>query len=131
MPLLVSSGVGNLAGDVCRVVLQFQEALNRKDTAAMQRLLTPETVFENTYPPPDGGRYAGCEAVMAFWLEFFASSKEASFETEEIFGAAERCVLRWVYRWVGKDGTHGHLRGVDVFRLREGLIAEKLSYVKG
>ncbi len=131
MPLLMPSGVGDLAGNVCRVVLQFQEALNRKDTAAMQRLLTPDTVFENAYPPPDGSRHAGREAVMAFWLEFFEASEETSFETEEIFGAAERCVLRWVYRWVSKDGTRGQRRGVDVFRLREGLIAEKLSYVKG
>ena len=131
MPLLGSSGEGDLERAVCGVVLQFQEALNRKDTAAMQRLLTPDTIFENTYPPPDGSRYAGREAVMAFWVEFFQASKEVSFEPEEIFAAGERCVLRWVYRWVGKDGTHGHLRGVDVFRLREGLIAEKLSYVKG
>jgi len=131
MPLQGSSGEGDLGRAVCGVVLQFQEALNRKDIAAMQRLLTPDTIFENTYPPPDGSRYAGREAVMAFWVEFFEASKEVSFEPEEIFAAGERCVLRWVYRWVGKDGTHGHLRGVDVFRLREELIAEKLSYVKG
>jgi len=35
-----------------------------------------------------------------------------------------------VYSWV-KDGTRGHVRGVDVFRVRAGLVAEKLSYVKG
>ncbi len=28
------------------------------------------------------------------------------------------------------DGE-GHVRGVDVFRVRDGKVAEKLSYVKG
>jgi hypothetical protein len=35
-------------------------------------------------------------------------------------------VVRWRYAW-----GDGHVRGVDVFRVRGGLVAEKLSYVKG
>jgi hypothetical protein len=39
--------------------------------------------------------------------------------------------MRWTYSWVDPSGTPGHIRGVDVYRVRDGLIAEKLSYVKG
>ena len=39
--------------------------------------------------------------------------------------------VRWIYRWVDGDGKPGHVRGVDVFRVRDGKVAEKLSYVKG
>ncbi len=39
--------------------------------------------------------------------------------------------MRWTYRWTEADGNTGHIRGVDVYRLESGLIAEKLSYVKG
>ena len=42
-----------------------------------------------------------------------------------------RCVVRWRYEWVEKDGKPGHVRGVDVVRVRDGKVAEKLSYVKG
>jgi hypothetical protein len=28
-------------------------------------------------------------------------------------------------------GNAGHVRGVDAFRVRDGKVAEKLSYVKG
>ena len=35
-----------------------------------------------------------------------------------------------IYRWM-RDGQEGHVRGVDVFRVRDGKVAEKLSYVKG
>jgi hypothetical protein len=39
--------------------------------------------------------------------------------------------MRWRYSWVDSDGQPGHIRGVDLYTLRDGLIAEKLSYVKG
>jgi len=60
-----------------------------------------------------------------------AMADECVFETEEIFAAGDRCVLRWLYRWVDGAGKPGHIRGVDVFRVRDGKVAEKLSYVKG
>jgi hypothetical protein len=39
--------------------------------------------------------------------------------------------MRWTYHWTDPSGTPGHVRGVDLYRLEDGLIAEKLSYVKG
>jgi ketosteroid isomerase-like protein len=113
------------------VVQRFNDALNARDLDGMMQWLTPDTVFENTYPPPDGARYAGQAAVRAFWEEFFRGSSQAYFHIEEIFSLGERCVMRWTYHWTGQAGQAGHIRGVDVYRLRDGLIAEKLSYVKG
>jgi len=95
------------------------------------QLMTPDCVFENTFPPPDGGRYEGQAAVRAFWEEFFNNSSQARIEVEEIFALGERCVMRWRYDWVDANGQTGHIRGVDVYAIRDGLIAEKLSYVKG
>ncbi len=113
------------------VIRQFNEALNRRDVAAMMALLTADTIFENTYPAPDGTRYEGQASVRAFWTEFFTGAAQIELETEDIFAAGERGVMRWVYRWVDRDGQPGYVRGVDVYRVREGRIAEKLSYVKG
>ncbi len=56
--------------------------------------------------------------------------RSARFDTEDVFAAADRCVVQWVYHWV-RDGKPGHVRGVDLFRVRDGRVAEKLSYVKG
>ena len=114
-----------------QIVLAFNEALNTRDVEGMMRLLTEDTVFENTYPPPDGERFVGLEAVSSFWREFLRSSGSARIEPEEVFASGERVVLRWVYRWRDLEGEEGHIRGVDVYTLRGGLIAEKLSYVKG
>lgn len=113
------------------VVIRFNNALNRRDLEAMMRLMTEDCVFENTYPPPDGIPYEGQAAIRAFWEAFFRSSDQAQFDIEEIFGLENRCVMRWVYHWVDQAGQAGHIRGVDVYTLANGLIAEKLSYVKG
>jgi ketosteroid isomerase-like protein len=117
-------------GDALKVIERFNDAFGRHDVEGVMSAMTDDCVFEST-EPPDGGRYEGQTAVRAFWEEFFASSPGASFETEEAIGAGERVVVRWLYRWTGQDGTEGHVRGVDVFRVRDGKVAEKASYVKG
>jgi ketosteroid isomerase-like protein len=114
-----------------RVVLAFNEAFNRHDVAGMMLLMSEDCVFENTYPPPDGARYAGKEAVRRFWEEFFRQSPQAHIEIEELFGFGERCVMRWTYHWEDPAEGKGHVRGVDLFRVQGGVISEKLSYVKG
>jgi predicted SnoaL-like aldol condensation-catalyzing enzyme len=97
----------------------------------MMQLMSEDCVFENTDPAPDGTVYSGKEAVTRFWEDFFLESPKAHIEIEEIFGMGERCVMRWRYSWVDMAGVKGHVRGVDVFRVRGGLIREKYSYVKG
>ena len=116
---------------VIELVVRFNQALNRQEVDMMMRLMTEDCVFENTDPPPEGSRYEGQKAVRAFWEEFFRSSQEPGIEIEEIFAAGERCVMRWVYHWVDSQGAPGHIRGVDIYKIRETKIAEKLSYVKG
>ncbi len=117
--------------ETIRVVRAFNDALNARDLDAMLRLLAPDCVFENTAPAPDGTRYEGRAAVRLFWEDFFGSGREKRIEIEEIFAAGERCVMRWVYQWTNADGSEGHVRGVDVYTVWDGRIAEKLSYVKG
>jgi ketosteroid isomerase-like protein len=110
---------------------RFNDAFNRHDVDAVMAAMTADCVFEDTDPPPDGRRFEGAAAVRACWEQFFASSPHAVFEFEECFALGERAVVRWLYRWVDAAGAPGHVRGVDVFRVRDGLVAEKLSYVKG
>lgn len=114
-----------------QLVLDFNDALNARDVDTMMRLMTADCVFENTYPAPDGTRHAGQAAVRAFWEEFFAGSAASRIEPEEIFATGDRVVMRWVYRWTDEAGQAGHIRGIDLYTVRGGLIAEKLSYVKG
>jgi len=122
---------GAQTASTVEVINQFNAALNRHDVPAMMALMTEDCIFDNTYPPPDGDRFEGQEAVRGFWEEFFRSSPDAVFLSEEMIAHGDRCVLRWRYDWTSTGGSRGHVRGVDVFRVRDGKVAEKLAYVKG
>ncbi len=108
----------------------FNSAFNRHDVDAVMNVMTENCVFENTNPPPDGSRIEGAVAVREFWGKFFTANPDSHFEVEELFVAGDRCVVRWIYHKT-KEGKNWHLRGVDVFKVVNGKVAEKLSYVKG
>jgi predicted SnoaL-like aldol condensation-catalyzing enzyme len=114
-----------------RVVIAFNEAFNQHDVAGIMQLMSDDCVFENTSPAPDGTRYSGKEAVTQYWQDFFAQSPHAHIKVEELVGLGLRCIMRWRYDWVDEAGNAGHVRGVDIVRVQNGLIVEKLSYVKG
>ena len=114
-----------------RIVMDFNDAFNRHDVTGMMQLMSEDCVFENTDPAPDGTQYSGKDAVTQFWQDFFRESPQAHIDIEEIFGLGNRCIMRWKYSWVDSTGKPGHVRGVDIFRVTDGLISEKLSYVKG
>src|SRR5258705_2565283 len=109
---------------------RFNEAFNSHDADALARVLTDDTVFEDTSPPPDGRRIEGKAAVVDYWRAWFARNDGAVFEAEDVIVCDDRAVVLWVYRKV-RNGQPWHLRGVDVFTVRGGKVAAKLAYVKG
>jgi ketosteroid isomerase-like protein len=123
-----SDGVSQATGEA---IERFNEAFSRHDVSAVMAHMTEDCVFENTFPAPDGERFEGQEAVRRFWEDFFRSSPTATFQAEEMLTFGDRAVVRWLYTWTNADGSCGHVRGVDVLRVAEGKIAEKLAYVKG
>lgn len=113
------------AVDAEDAVDRFTRAFDGRDVDAVMAAMTPDCVFEDT-SPPDGVRHEGAAAVRRAWETLFAASPDGVFATEELIPAGDRVVVRWRYSWGG-----GHVRGIDVFTVRDGLVAEKLAYVKG
>ena len=113
------------------VIEQFNEAFNRHDIERFMALMTDDCRFEDTEPAPDGTAYQGQAAVRAYWQQFFASSPHARFEFEELLATGNHCTVCWTYHWTEANGKSGHVRGVDVFLVSDGKVAEKRSYVKG
>jgi len=111
--------------DALKVVEVFGAAWANHDLEAALALITDDCVFDATGPAPDGARAVGPDAIRAVWKPIF-DDQASRFEEEETIAAGDRVVQRWRYRWDG-----GNVRGVDVFRVRAGKVAEKLSYVKG
>lgn len=111
---------------VLAAVGRFNAAFARHDVEAVMAQVTDDCVFESTGPAPDGLRHEGRDAVAAAWRDLFAASPVMQFDVEELIGAGDRVIVRWTYDW-----GDGRVRGVDVMWVRDGKVAEKLSYVKG
>ncbi|HXW35047.1 MAG TPA: nuclear transport factor 2 family protein [Acidimicrobiales bacterium] len=111
--------------DPIEVVERFGAAWADHDLEATLRLVTEDCLFEATGPAPDGTSHIGPSEIRKAWKAIFEDTA-SRFVAEETFGAGDRVVQRWRYTWDG-----GHVRGVDIFKVRDGKIAEKRSYVKG
>lgn len=111
--------------DPIQVVEAFGAAWADHDLERALDLTTEDCVFDSTDPAPDGTRSVGREAIRKAWQPIFDDAS-ARFEAEETFAAGDRVVQLWRYVWDG-----GHVRGVDVLRVRDNKVAEKLAYVKG
>lgn len=110
------------------VMNRFGDAFANHDPSLLDGLLHEECVLENTGPAPDGSRHVGRGACLGFWAEI-ARNERLNFETEDMWLAGERAVGRWRLRW--GPGERDHVRGVNIMRLRDGLIVEALGYIKG
>ena len=73
----------------------------------------------------------GKEGLRAFWESVFHESPNAVVETESMIVCGDRCTALVRYVFDAERPEQGHVRAVDVIRVEEGKITEKLSYVKG
>jgi hypothetical protein len=114
-----------------RTVLTLNDAFNNHDVAGMMQLMSDKCIYENSQPALDRIRYVGREEVTIFWQNFFMEFPQSTRVIEEIFSISIRCVMRWKLEWVDAEGVKKKIRGVDLFQVKDDLISEELSYIKG
>ena len=112
-------------GDAATIVREFNAAWNDHDLAAALALTSDDCVFEATSPAPDGQRHVGHAAIGIAWKPIF-DDVTSRFTIEDSFTAGDHVVQRWRYDW-----SDGHVRGIDVFTVKDGKVTEKIAYVKG
>jgi ketosteroid isomerase-like protein len=110
------------------VIRRYNDAFQRHDPTLLPDLIAPDCIIENTTPAPDGARLVGKKACLDLWSRL-ATSPGMHFDLEEVFVTGDRAVIRWRLRW--GEGENDSVRGVNVMRVRDGLIVEALGYSKG
>ena len=110
--------------DPLAVALAFAAAWDAHDLETTLALVTDDCVFESARPGANGARVQGRDELRRVWGPSFVGSG-AAMEVEATFAAGDRVVQQW--RFV--DGER-EVRGVDLLRVRDGRICEKLGYVK-
>lgn len=83
--------------------------------------------MESVQPAPSGERVEGREACLAWWRAL-ADDRTTQFEPVEAFVTRERATIRWRYRF--GEGRTDWVEGVNVMRVRGGLITEAFGYGK-
>jgi hypothetical protein len=109
------------------VIDRFNRAFHDRDPDAIAPLVAEDCVIEAITPAPDGRRLQGRAAALANW-QGLARETHSHFDQEEVLVAGERAVIRW--RYVFGPGAGEALRGVNIMRLRDGLIVEAQGYAK-
>lgn len=116
------------ANSITTLMNRFNEAFLLHEPSLLSALVAEDCVIENTTPAPNGSRHVGRAACLALW-ESIAGNRDGWFEPEEIIPLGERAIIKWRYCW--GDGEQASVRGVNLMRMRDGLIVEALGYVKG
>jgi ketosteroid isomerase-like protein len=110
-----------------QVLRQFNDAFMRHDGSMLEPLIADDCVMESVEPAPNGTRYEGRDACLTFWQKL-ANSRDGAFTAEDIIGIEDRGIILWRYHF-GPERSQS-VRGVNVMRVRDGLIVEALGYVK-
>ena len=111
--------------ETSEIVRRFNQAFLEHEPALLKDLVGPDCVMESIQPAPNGTRYEGYDACLAFW-EALAADRAAWFDVEDTVTMGDRAIIWWRFNF----GDGGSLRGVNVIRVRDGRIVEALGYSK-
>ena len=114
-----------------RLIIAFNEALNKHDYPAMMKLLSNDCRFETAHPAPNGDTFSGKAQIIQYWKDFFQRSPHAFFKMEEVNTLGLRCIAPWTCNFQNDAEKESHIRGVNIFRVEHDLISDIRSYVKG
>lgn len=119
--------MNNPVSQTLHTLQRFNQAFVRHEDALLDDLVAEDCVMESVEPAPDGTRYVGRDACLAFWRKL-AADHGGAFSEEAIVAGDGHGVILWRYRF--GPGLAQSVRGVTVMRVREGLITEAHGYVK-
>jgi steroid delta-isomerase-like uncharacterized protein len=110
---------------------RFGAAWNAHDLDALLAMVTDDCVFETAAGAgAHGNRFIGKEALRGAFPMAWQTWPDARWEQATHFVCGERGVSEWTFVGTDRDGRRTEVRGVDVFELRDGLIARKDTYRK-
>jgi ketosteroid isomerase-like protein len=112
-----------MSDDVRALIERYNDAWNAHDVDAICSMHTPDMVFENHTV---GERAAG-DAVRGHIASIFANWPDIAFEGRRLYATPELAVCEWTAT-ATRDGERLSWPGVDVFPIRDGLIARKDVY---
>lgn len=118
--------------DVMDLMKRFGRAFNKADVDGILECVTDDFEWRLATGPnaPDGRIVAGRDAVRQALADRDAALGSVRFSEAEVAMAGERVLGTFRVTGSYADGAPLDVRGVDIYTLRDGLIATKDSYWK-
>ncbi len=113
------------ANETAEIMRRFNQVFRDHEPALLKDLIAADCVMESIQPAPNGTRYEGYDACLAFW-EVLATDPIAHFDVEDTIAMGDRAIIRWRFNF----GDGGSVRGVNLMRVHDGRIVEALGYAK-
>jgi taurine dehydrogenase small subunit len=110
--------------DVAALIDRYNDAWNRQDVDAIASMHHPEIVFHNHTA---GERAEGADDVREHIAAIFRNNPDLRFRGRSLHSGGDFAVSEWTAT-VTRDGRRLEWDGVDVFPLKDGLIARKDVY---
>ena len=111
--------------EIRQLIARHDAAWNAQDLDAIMACYTPGIVFTNYNA---GETAAGADAVRQHLAGIFAGWPDLRFRGRRLSVCEEFAVSEWTATATHPDGRRLEWDGVDVFPLRDGLIARKDVY---
>jgi steroid delta-isomerase-like uncharacterized protein len=108
-----------------QLIDRYNQAWNDQDLDTISSLHAPDVVFENHTA---GERVEGAEAVRAHIGGIFERWPDLRFSGRRLYVAEDFAVSEWTATATRGDGARIEWDGIDVFPMRDGLIARKDVY---
>jgi ketosteroid isomerase-like protein len=122
------TSVRSTRAELATVVDRFFAAWARHDLDVAMACVAEDAIYDEF----NGTLWRGKAAVREGFLPNFRGDYgDIQFQLEDLFidEQQQQALARWlcVFQW---KGTQRAWRGLDILRLRDGLIVEKLTYAK-
>lgn len=117
--------------DDLALLTAFAAAWNRHDLEGLLALVTEDCVFETAAgPEAHGARHQGKPALREAFPAAWRIWPDARWDAPVHVPAGDRAFSEWTFRGTDREGRATEVRGVDLFEIRDGLIARKDTYRK-
>jgi ketosteroid isomerase-like protein len=113
------------------MLAEIAAGFDRHDVRAIMAHFATDAVYDAPRgPEPYGRRFEGAAAIEAAFVARFSGIPDVRYREDEHFACGDRGASEWTLSGTTTDGVRLHVRGCDLWTLRDGLVVRKDSFWK-
>ncbi|MBK8983498.1 MAG: ester cyclase [Ignavibacteria bacterium] len=111
----------------------FSDVLNRKDPAAINEIISPDYIEQDTFP----GQMQGIKGIEQRLNVIFNSFPDAEYIIKEMISEGEKISVSWIMKGTFKNkflnyeptNIAAEMKGIDIYSIKDGQIITHTNVV--